>query len=92
MTGILNRLERVGAGYGSRVPDPADRRRVRGAAVPAAVTRVVALYQPHYARLTDLFADLFADELAAITDSFTPTTAMAHSNVEELRDRDTKGG
>ncbi|MFI6936962.1 MarR family winged helix-turn-helix transcriptional regulator [Streptomyces sp. NPDC050287] len=88
-TGILNRLER--AGYVNRVPDPADRRRVRVAAVPDAVTRVVALSEPHYARLTDLFADYSADELAAITDWFTRATAMAHSYIEELRDRDAKG-
>ncbi len=90
VTGILNRLER--AGYVNRVPDPADRRRVRVAAVPDAVTRVVALYEPHYARLTDLFADYSADELAAITDWFTRATAMAHGYIEELRDRDAKDG
>jgi DNA-binding MarR family transcriptional regulator len=89
VTGILNRLER--AGYVNRVPDPADRRRVRVAAVPDAVTRVVALYEPHYARLTDLFADYSTGELAAITDWFTRATAMAHSYIEELRDRDAKG-
>jgi DNA-binding MarR family transcriptional regulator len=89
VTGILNRLER--AGYVNRVPDPADRRRVRVAAVPDAVTRVVALYEPHYARLTDLFADYSTGELAAITDWFTRATAMAHRYIEELRDRDAKG-
>ncbi|CAM5263574.1 hypothetical protein SALBM311S_13044 [Streptomyces alboniger] len=76
-----------------RVPDPADRRRVRVvlAAVPAAVTRVVALYEPHYARLNGLFADYSADELASITDWFTRATAMAHSYIEELRDQDAEG-
>ncbi|WP_405616129.1 MarR family winged helix-turn-helix transcriptional regulator [Streptomyces sp. NBC_00076] len=89
VTGILNRLER--AGYVTRVPDPADRRRVRVAAVPDAVTRVVALYEPHYARLNGLFADYSADELASITDWFTRATAMAHSHIEELRDQDAEG-
>ncbi|MEU9446430.1 helix-turn-helix domain-containing protein [Streptomyces sp. NPDC048304] len=46
VTGILNRLER--AGYVTRRPDPTDRRRVRVAAVPDAVTRVEAVYAGHY--------------------------------------------
>jgi DNA-binding MarR family transcriptional regulator len=89
VTGILNRLER--AGFVTRVPDPKDRRRVRVAAVPEAVTRVVALYEPHYARLNDLFADYSARELAAIADWFTRATALAHDYIEELRVRDAKG-
>jgi DNA-binding MarR family transcriptional regulator len=89
VTGILNRLER--AGYVTRVPDPTDRRRVRVAAVPEAVIRVTALYEPHYARLNDLFADYSADELAAITDWFTRATTLAHGYIEELRVRDAKG-
>lgn len=86
MTGILNRLER--AGYVTRVPDAADRRRVRVAAVPAAVTRVVALYQPHYARLSTLFADYSAAELATLTDWFTRATTLTEDYVEALRVQD----
>ncbi|MER5857379.1 MULTISPECIES: MarR family transcriptional regulator [Streptomyces] len=86
VTGILNRLER--AGYVTRRPDPADRRRVRVAAVPAAVARVEAVYAGHYERLTVLFADYSADELAIITDWFTRATALAHEYLEKLNRND----
>ncbi|KOG31065.1 MarR family winged helix-turn-helix transcriptional regulator [Streptomyces resistomycificus] len=86
VTGILNRLER--RGFVTRVPDPADRRRVRVAAVPSAVARVHALYEPYYARLNALFADYSADEIAVLTDWFTRTTTLAHGYIEELREQD----
>ncbi|MFE2097019.1 MULTISPECIES: helix-turn-helix domain-containing protein [unclassified Streptomyces] len=86
VTGILNRLER--AGYVTRRPDPADRRRVRVAAVPAAVTRVEAVYAGHYQRLTTLFADYSPTELAVITDWFTRATALAHEYLEKLNRND----
>jgi DNA-binding MarR family transcriptional regulator len=86
VTGILNRLER--GGYVTRVPDPADRRRVRVAAVPAAVARVHALYEPYYARLNAVFADYSPDEIAVLADWFTRTTTLAHGYIEELRVKD----
>jgi DNA-binding MarR family transcriptional regulator len=86
VTGILNRLER--AGYVTRRADPADRRRVRVAAVPAAVTRVEAVYAGHYKRLTDLFAEYSAEELAVVTDWFTRATALAHEYLEKLNRND----
>ncbi|MFG3198310.1 MarR family transcriptional regulator [Streptomyces sp. NPDC048208] len=82
VTGILNRLER--AGYVTRRPDPTDRRRVRVAAVPAAVSRVEAAYGAHYTRLMTLFADYTPAELAVITDWFTRATALAHESRAEL--------
>ncbi|MER6225990.1 MarR family winged helix-turn-helix transcriptional regulator [Streptomyces sp. 900105755] len=86
VTGILNRLER--AGYVTRRPDPDDRRRVRVAAVPEAVTRVEAVYAGHYARLTELFADYTPDELAILTDWFTRATTLAHEYLEKLNRND----
>ena len=86
MTGILNRLER--GGFVTRRPDPDDRRRVRVAAVPSAVSRVEALYGPYYARLIDLFADYSADEIAVLTDWFTRTTGLAQGYIDELREQD----
>jgi DNA-binding MarR family transcriptional regulator len=86
MTGILNRLER--GGYITRRPDPDDRRRVRVAAVPAAVARVEALYGPYYARLNTLFADYSADEIAVLNDWFTRTAGLALEYIEELRGQD----
>ncbi|MFD3498567.1 MarR family winged helix-turn-helix transcriptional regulator [Streptomyces sp. NPDC058676] len=89
VTGILNRLVR--AGFVTRVPDPTDRRRVRVAAVPSAVARVHALYEPYYDRLNALFADYSADEIAVLTDWFTRTTILAHGYIEELRVQDSSG-
>lgn len=86
MTGILNRLER--AGFITRVPDPTDRRRVRVASVPAAVTRVVALYGPYYDRLNAQFADYSPAEIAVLNDWFTRTSTLAQDYIEELRARD----
>ncbi|MEW2303348.1 MarR family transcriptional regulator [Streptomyces sp. NPDC006655] len=86
VTGILNRLER--AGYVTRRPDPQDRRRVRVAALPDAVTRVTGVYAGHYARLAELFADYTADELATLTDWFTRATALAHDYLEKMNRTD----
>ncbi|MCC9687003.1 MarR family transcriptional regulator [Streptomyces althioticus] len=83
MTGVLNRLER--AGYITRRPDPADRRRVRVAAVPDAVALARRLYEPYYARLADLFADYSAEETAVLNDWFRRATALADAFREESR-------
>ncbi|MFJ3306154.1 MarR family winged helix-turn-helix transcriptional regulator [Streptomyces sp. NPDC086549] len=86
VTGILNRLER--AGYVTRRPDPADRRRVRVAPVPEAVERVTAVHAGHHRRLTELFADYSPEEIAVLTDWFTRATALAHEYLEELNRND----
>lgn len=83
VTGILNRLER--AGFVTRRPDPTDRRRVRVAAVPSAVTRVQSLYAPYHSRLADLFADCTTDEIAVLTSWFTHTGTLMTRYLEELR-------
>ncbi|MFI0513072.1 DNA-binding MarR family transcriptional regulator [Streptomyces canus] len=89
VTGILNRLER--GGYVTRVPDPADRRRVRVAAQPDAVAKVVALYQPYYDRLDAVFAEYSADEIAVLHDWFSRSTNLALAYIEELRAKDAEG-
>jgi DNA-binding MarR family transcriptional regulator len=81
VTGVLNRLE--AAGYITRRPDPADRRRVRVAAEPAAVARVQAVYAPYYARLTALFADYSPEEVAVLHDWFTRASRLAAAYLEE---------
>ncbi|MDU0303162.1 MarR family transcriptional regulator [Streptomyces sp. PAL114] len=83
MTGVLNRLER--AGFITRRPDPADRRRVRVAAEPDAVALATRLYEPYYARLAELFADYSSEELAVLNDWFTRATALAEGFREERR-------
>ncbi|WP_331276119.1 MarR family winged helix-turn-helix transcriptional regulator [Streptomyces sp. Qhu-G9] len=83
MTGIVNRLER--AGYVTRRPDPADRRRVRIAATPAAVARVTALYGPYYARLAEQFGAYSPAEIAVLNDWFTRTGKLMTDYLDEVR-------
>jgi DNA-binding MarR family transcriptional regulator len=82
VTGILNRLER--AGYVTRRPDPKDRRRVRVAAQPDAVAQVKAVYEPHHARLAELFSDYSPAEIAVLNDWFTRAGKLASDYMEEL--------
>ncbi|WP_318205504.1 helix-turn-helix domain-containing protein [Streptomyces sp. SCL15-4] len=81
VTGILNRLER--GGFVTREPDPADRRRVLVAAVPAAADRVRTVYGPYYARLTELFAQYTPAEISIVTDWFTRAAAVTRTYLEE---------
>ncbi|MFJ8014413.1 MarR family winged helix-turn-helix transcriptional regulator [Streptomyces sp. NPDC096339] len=83
VTGVLNRLER--AGYARRQPDPADRRRVRVVADPAAAARVVAVYQPFYDRLGALFADYTPDEIAVIADWFQRASVEVRDHCAQVR-------
>ncbi|BCL29205.1 hypothetical protein GCM10017557_40640 [Streptomyces aurantiacus] len=83
MTGIVNRLER--AGYVARRPDPADRRRVRIAALPAATARVTSLYGPYYARLTEQFDGYSPAEIAVLHDWFTRTGKLMTDYLDEVR-------
>ncbi|MFD6967353.1 MarR family transcriptional regulator [Streptomyces sp. NPDC059979] len=83
VTGVLNRLER--AGYARRRPDPADRRRVRVVAEPAAAARVVAVYQPFYDRLGALFADYTPDEIAVIADWFERAAVEVRAHSTQVR-------
>ncbi|MEV6314077.1 MarR family transcriptional regulator [Streptomyces sp. NPDC051776] len=84
ITGVLNRLER--AGYASRRPDPSDRRRVRVVADPGALAPVIALYEPFYKRLRELFADYAPDEIAVLTDWFSRAADAARTHLAELRE------
>ncbi|MFE3760551.1 MarR family winged helix-turn-helix transcriptional regulator [Streptomyces sp. NPDC059104] len=82
VTGVLNRLER--AGYAHRRPDPADRRRVRVVADPAATARVVAVYEPFYARLGTVFAEYTPDEIAVIADWFERAAQQLRAHHDEV--------
>lgn len=83
VTGVLNRLER--AGYARRQPDPADRRRVRVVADPAATARVLAVYEPFYDRLGAVFAEYSPDEVAVIADWFARATVEMSAHLAEVR-------
>ncbi|MFC8368908.1 MarR family winged helix-turn-helix transcriptional regulator [Streptomyces sp. NPDC057239] len=81
MTGILNRLER--AGYITRRPDPADRRRVRVEALSDALARTREIYDPYYARINELFADYTPEEIAVLHDWFRRANTVAADYLEE---------
>ncbi|TQE36516.1 MarR family winged helix-turn-helix transcriptional regulator [Streptomyces ipomoeae] len=81
VTGVLNRLER--GGFVTRQPDPADGRRVRVVAVPAAAERVGEIYGPFYERLAELFGRYTPDEIALLTDWFTRAGEVARTYLEE---------
>ncbi|MCX4545195.1 MarR family transcriptional regulator [Streptomyces sp. NBC_01565] len=83
VTGVLNRLER--AGYAHRQPDPADRRRVRVVADPAAAARLVAVYEPFYARLGAVFAEYSPEEVAVIADWFGRATVEIRAHLAQVR-------
>ncbi|MFC4062292.1 MarR family winged helix-turn-helix transcriptional regulator [Planomonospora corallina] len=87
ITGVVNRLER--AGYAHRQADPADRRRIRIIADASAAARVVAVYQPFYDRLGELFADYSPDEIAVLADWFTRAAEAMRTSIEEIRRGDT---
>ncbi|WP_182885151.1 MarR family winged helix-turn-helix transcriptional regulator [Microbispora sp. H10885] len=89
VTGVLNRLER--AGYAHREADPADRRRVRVVANPAAVVTVTAVYEPFYRRLNELFAGYTPGEIAVLSDWFTRAGDLMRTYLEEIR-RDEHAG
>ncbi|MEU6369805.1 MarR family transcriptional regulator [Streptomyces sp. NPDC046931] len=81
VTGVINRLER--GGFVTRRPDPADRRRVLVAAVPAAAERVRAVYEPYNTLLERLFADYTQEEIAVLADWFSRAGALARTYLEE---------
>ncbi|WP_424210664.1 MarR family winged helix-turn-helix transcriptional regulator [Streptomyces sp. BI20] len=84
ITGVLNRLER--AGYAHREPDPEDRRRVRVVPDPGATARVIAVYEPMYARLAGVFARFSDEEVAVIADWFAQAADEVREHCADLRE------
>ncbi|MET7683265.1 MarR family transcriptional regulator [Streptomyces sp. NPDC005423] len=84
VTGVLNRLEK--AAYIRRTPDPADRRRVVVVMDEAARARILAVYGPVYQRLTALFADYEAEEIAVLADWFTRARGLFEEALGEIRE------
>jgi DNA-binding MarR family transcriptional regulator len=83
VTGVLNRLEK--AGYVRRQADPHDRRRVLVAMEEDAQARILEVYGPVYERLTALFADYDADEIAVLADWFTRARGLLLEALEQIR-------
>ncbi|WP_121745077.1 MarR family transcriptional regulator [Streptomyces sp. E2N166] len=90
ITGVINRLER--AGYVSRQPDPADRRRVRVVLDENAAARVFAVYGPHYRRLADLAGDYTPQETAVLADWFTRARQAMEESLDEIRKPSSSAG
>ncbi|MFC9097372.1 MarR family winged helix-turn-helix transcriptional regulator [Streptomyces sp. NPDC002387] len=84
VTGVLNRLEK--ADYIHRAPDPGDRRRVVVIMEETAQERILAVYGPVYQRLTALFADYEADEIAVLTDWLTRARGLFDEALQEIRE------
>src|SRR5205823_14478687 len=66
VTGVIDRLER--AGYVRRVPDPADRRRVRVQVIAAHLAPIEAIFAPMKVAMDEPAASFSDDELAVLAD------------------------
>jgi DNA-binding MarR family transcriptional regulator len=89
VTGLINRLERKG--FVRRVPDPADRRRVRIQPAPGAVSRFVPLFRDFGARLESLYARYTDDELQLVLEFLEAVTAHQREATERLREETDRG-
>jgi len=83
VTGVVDRLER--AGFARRVPDPADRRRVKVEVTPEFYARAGEIWGPLHADWLEQLADRFtAAELRRITEFLELTTAVGQRHLERL--------
>jgi DNA-binding MarR family transcriptional regulator len=85
VTGVLDRLER--AGFARRVPDAADRRRLRVEVTPAFYEAAGRIWGPLAADWHTTLAKRFTrDELERITDFFRVTNDLGRRHLNRLRD------
>jgi DNA-binding MarR family transcriptional regulator len=85
VTGVIDRLER--AGYARRVPDPADRRRVRVEVTPAFYARAERIWGPLAADWHSALAKRFTSgELTRIVDFLHVTSEVGRRHLNRLRD------
>ena len=83
ITGVVDRLER--AGYARRVPDPADRRRVRIEVTEHFYARADEIWRPLAAEWHAELARRFSrDQLDLITEFLDPTNELTRRHVERL--------
>lgn len=84
VTGVIDRLER--AGFARRVPDPADRRRVRVEVTPAFYARAERIWGPLAAEWHSTLAKRFTtDELERIIDFLRLTNNVGRRHLARLR-------
>jgi DNA-binding MarR family transcriptional regulator len=83
VTGVIDRLER--AGFARRVPDPADRRRVKVEVTPEFYARAGRIWGPLAAEWEASLASRFtAAELARITEFLALTNEVGKRHLERL--------
>src|SRR5919106_4353097 len=85
VTGVIDRLER--AGYARRVPDPADRRRVKVEVTPKFYARAGTIWGPMAADWTSRLGRRFsAEELERVTEFLRSTNELSREHLERLRE------
>lgn len=85
VTGVIDRLER--AGYARRVPDPADRRRVKLEVTPSFYARADKIWGPMAADWESRLSRRFtAEELELVTEFLRATNALGRKHLDRLRD------
>ena len=85
VTGVIDRLER--AGYARRVPDPADRRRVKVEVTPKFYARADKIWGPMAADWTSRLGRRFsAEELERVTEFLRSTNELSREHIERLRE------
>jgi DNA-binding MarR family transcriptional regulator len=84
VTGVIDRLERVG--YARRVPDPADRRRVKVEVTRRFYARADRIWGPVKADWESTLGDRFtAEQLERAIDFLRITNEIGHRHLERLR-------
>jgi DNA-binding MarR family transcriptional regulator len=84
VTGVVDRLER--AGYARRVPDPADRRRVKLEVTPKFYARAEGIWGPVAKDWADRLGGRFtAAELERFIEFLRTTTELSREHLERLR-------
>ena len=81
---MIDRLEK--AGYARRVPDPADRRRVRVQVTPAFYISAERIWGPMAADWHSTLSERFTmDELERITEFLRATNELGRRHLDRLR-------
>ncbi len=84
VTGVIDRLER--AGYARRVPDPADRRRVKLEVTPKFYARADKIWGPVASDWASRLGGRFtAEELERVIDFLRATNELSGEHLERLR-------
>ena len=84
VTGVIDRLEKVG--YARRLPDPADRRRVRVEVTPAFYRSADQIWGPMAAEWHSMLSRRFAiEDLQRITAFLRATNELGRRHIDRLR-------